>query len=397
MNKKTVLTSLTATALAGVFLTGANVSENVKAAVKPNGETAKAKTAEENAQDNVNSAQKEVDNAQQNVNSAKSNLDSAQSNAEGPDAAYSAQKAKTDAAQKDEADKKATLGKANDAQKQAQQLVNDSKDPAKVKQANDDVTAKSSALDTAKKEQTAADKNVSDQDAQVKQAQNQVNDLTKTRDDKQKAKTAADQQVKNAEDALKGTGITEAKNAVDTYQKNVEGLNKNIQDNQGILKQNQDVLKQNQDKLTPADASLDNAKTAAQNANQKLEADKTILNEKNTALSRAMQEAQSAAGFFKSLAEDSSLTAEQRQDAQQAYGIVMNDGKFQGVKLTWYDPNKQLGKDGDATSLANMKSALSDLDDLVNVRKQYNLRQPKVSLTAMAVAMMSSEIGRAHV
>ena len=35
MNKKTVLTSLTAAALAGVFLTGANVSENVKAAVKP--------------------------------------------------------------------------------------------------------------------------------------------------------------------------------------------------------------------------------------------------------------------------------------------------------------------------------------------------------------------------
>ena len=155
--------------------------------------------------------------------------------------------------------------------------------------------------------------------------------MTKTRDDKQKAKTAADQQVKNAEDALKGTGITEAKNAVDTYQKNVEGLNKNIQDNQGILKQNQDVLKQNQDKLTPADASLDNAKTAAQNANQKLEADKTILNEKNTALSRAMQEAQSAAGFFKSLAEDSSLTAEKRQDAQQAYGIVKNDGKIKGV------------------------------------------------------------------
>ena len=401
MNKKTVLTSLTAAALAGVFLTGANVSENVKAAVKPNGETAKAKNSEENAQDNVNSAQKEVDNAQQNVNSAKVNLNSAQSNAEGSDAAYSAQKAKTDIAQKNEADKKAALDKATDAQKQAQQLVNDSKDPAKVKQANDDVTAKSSALDTAKKEQTAADKNVSDQDAQVKQAQNQVNDLTKTRDDKQNAKTDADQQVKNAEDALKGTGITEAKNAVDTYQKNVEGLNKNIQDNQGILKQNQDVLKQNQDKLTPADASLDNAKTAAQNANQKLEADKTILNEKNNALSRAMQEAQSAAGFFKSLAEDSSLTAEQRQDAQQAYDIVMNngryhdftddDGEYQNIKLTWYDPSKQLGKDGDATSLTNMKAALDDLDELAKVRHEYGLELPKISLTATAIAMMSSD------
>lgn len=247
MNKKTVLTSLTAAALAGVFLTGANVSENVKAAVKPNGETAKAKTAEENAQDNVNSAQKEVDNAQQNVSSAKVNLNSAQSNAEGSDAAYSAQKAKTDIAQKNEADKKAALDKATDAQKQAQQLVNDSKDPAKVKQANDDVTAKSSALDTAKKEQTAADKNVSDQDAQVKQAQNQVNDLTKTRDDKQKAKTAADQQVKNAEDALRGTGVAEA-----------EKLYKNNKDRETTILTNLSKRSENKSQLEKQKNELEN-------------------------------------------------------------------------------------------------------------------------------------------
>ena len=88
MNRNTILTSLTAAALAGLFLTG-NVSENVKADVKPDGETTKAKTAEENAQANVDSAQKDVDNAQQEVDSAKANLDSAQSNAAGPDSAYS--------------------------------------------------------------------------------------------------------------------------------------------------------------------------------------------------------------------------------------------------------------------------------------------------------------------
>lgn len=38
-----------------------------------------------------------------------------------------------------------------------------------------------------------------------------------------------------------------------------------------------------------------------------------------------------------------------------------------------------------------MKAALNDLDDLVAVRQQYNLRVPKVSLTAVAVAMMSSD------
>lgn len=395
MNRNTILTSLTAATLAGLFLTG-NVSENVKADVKPDGETTKAKTAEENAQANVDSAQKDVDNAQQEVNTAKADLDSAQSNAAGPDSAYSDQQAKTDTAKKTESDKKSALDKANDAQKQAEALVNDSKNPDKVKQANDDVTAKSGALDTAKKEQTIADKNASDQDEQVKQDQSQVNDLTKTRDNKQNDKNTADQKVKDTEDALKGTGIKEAKDAVDTYQKNFDNLNENIKKNQGILKHNQDILKQNQDKLTSANTNLSNAKTATKNASIQLTADNTKLSEKKTALANAKKEAQSAAGFFKSLAEDSSLTAEQRQDAQQAYGIVMNDGKFQGVKLTWYDPNKQLGKDGDATSLANMKSALSDLDDLVNVRKQYNLRQPKVSLTAMAVAMMSSDYLLTH-
>lgn len=390
MNRNTILTSLTTAALAGLFLTG-NVSENVKADVKPDGETTKAKTAEENAQADVDSAQKDVDNAQQEVNTAKADLDSAQSNAAGPDSAYSDQQAKTDAAKKTETDKKSALDKADDAQKQAEALVNDSKNPDKVKQANDDVTAKSGALDTAKKEQTIADKNASDQDEQVKQDQSQVNDLTKTRDNKQNDKNTADQKVKDTEDALKGTGIKEAKDAVDTYQKNFDNLNENIKKNQGILKHNQDILKQNQDKLTPANTNLSNAKKAIKNASNQLTADNTKLSEKKTALDNAKKEAQSAAGFFKSLAEDTSLTAEQRKDAQQAYGIVMNDGKYQGIKLTWYDPSKQLGKDGDATSLANIQAALDDLDELVKVRHEYGLKLPKISLTATAIAMMSSD------
>lgn len=390
MNRNTILTSLTTAALAGLFLTG-NVSENVKADVKLDGETTKAKTAEENAQADVDSAQKDVDNAQQEVNTAKADLDSAQSNAAGPDSAYSDQQAKTDAAKKTETDKKSALDKADDAQKQAEALVNDSKNPDKVKQANDDVTAKSGALDTAKKEQTIADKNASDQDEQVKQDQSQVNDLTKTRDNKQNDKNTADQKVKDTEDALKGTGIKEAKDAVDTYQKNFDNLNENIKKNQGILKHNQDILKQNQDKLTPANTNLSNAKKAIKNASNQLTADNTKLSEKKTALGNAKKEAQSAAGFFKSLAEDTSLTAEQRKDAQQAYGIVMNDGKYQGIKLTWYDPSKQLGKDGDATSLANIQAALDDLDELVKVRHEYGLKLPKISLTATAIAMMSSD------
>lgn len=229
MYKRTVITSLTAAALAGLFLTG-NVSENVKADVKPDGETTKAKSAKENAQDNVDSAQKEVNNAQQNVNSAKADLDSAQNKAQNSDLAYSAQKDKTDAAQKVEADRKSALDQATEAQKQAEALVADSENPAKVKQVNDDVNVKSGALDAAQKEQTAADENVSDQEAQVKQNQDQVNNLTKIRDDKQNAKNAADQKVKDAQDALSGTGITEAKANLDKANKLVEDTQKNLKE-----------------------------------------------------------------------------------------------------------------------------------------------------------------------
>lgn len=396
MNKKTVLTSLTAAALAGVFLTGANVSENVKAAVKPNGETAKAKTAEENAQDNVNSAQKEVDNAQQNVNSAKSNLDSAQSNAEGPDAAYSAQKAKTDAAQKDEADKKATLGKANDAQKQAQQLVNDSKDPAKVKQANDDVTAKSSALDTAKKEQTAADKNVSDQDAQVKQAQNQVNDLTKTRDDKQKAKTAADQQVKNAEDALKGTGVTEAKNALDdATQKRSESENTLTKANTDVetsikdVNKAQDALKQVQAKKTQADQDQQKAQKAANDAdsqaniaNGNLQAKQNEINDLTTKLNRLQDLSKN------------NIDLVDINKFKQAYADYLADGKLTADDIKYADAagakNQYISSEADKKEMVDVNNikpdqlkelALFTSDLLTKVRSQLGLGGDNTQVT----------------
>ncbi|MCT7691019.1 MAG: hypothetical protein N5837_07510, partial [Lactobacillus crispatus] len=158
MNRNTILTSLTAAALAGLFLTG-NVSENVKADVKPDGETTKAKTAEENAQANVDSAQKDVDNAQQEVNTAKADLDSAQSNAAGPDSAYSDQQAKTDTAKKTELDKKYALDKVNDEQKQAEALNTEAKTPGAIDKAsqaienqNKDLSQKQQAVTDAQKQ-----------------------------------------------------------------------------------------------------------------------------------------------------------------------------------------------------------------------------------------------------
>ena len=128
------------------------------------------------------------------------------------------------------------------------------------------------------------------------------------------------------------------------------------------------------------------------NLNNEVKADTKPV---NTVTKANISNAKTAAGFFKRLSLDQSLTKKQREDAKNAYSIVMNEGKFKGfynqdVKLTWYHPEKQLGREGDATSLANMQKALLDLDDLVKIRKQYGLNLPKVSLTATAIAMMSS-------
>ncbi|MFM9597154.1 hypothetical protein ACKI1O_48300, partial [Streptomyces scabiei] len=39
----------------------------------------------------------------------------------------------------------------------------------------------------------------------------------------------------------------------------------------------------------------------------------------------------------------------------------------------------------------NMQSALNDLDELVKVRHEYGVQLPHISLTATAIAMMSSD------
>src|SRR5699024_2391663 len=136
--------------------------------------------------------------------------------------------------------------------------------------------------------------------------------------DKTAAKNQADQAVADAENALKGTGITDAKNAVDTYQGNIDNLNKNIEHNQGVLKNNNNALNDNQETLKKVNKKLDQAKSDTQAAKEKLDTDQATLDKKNQDLQKVKELARTAAGFFKSLAEDNSLTNEQREDAKTA-------------------------------------------------------------------------------
>lgn len=399
MNKKIKVTSAAAAALASLVLVNANVNNEVKADTKPvnaTKTTQKAQTPEEAAQANVDSAKKNVEAEQGNVDKAKGDLDQAKKDAEKPDADYKAQSDKVDGLKKTADQKNNALTDAQNKEKDAQALANEANDPAKVKDAKDAVTNQKVVVKDANKAKAAADKAVKDKQKEIDDLKGKVQSDTRDVNDKTAAKKQADQAVQNASDALKGTGVTEAKDAVDTYHSNVVNLTKNITHNRGVLKHNQDVLKVNHDKLGVIDKDLVQVKSDLRVDKAKLGTDNGTLKQKKQDLKKAKDLANTAAGFFKSLAEDQSLTAEQREDAKTAYGILMNDGKFKGfneddVKLTWYHPDQQLGKDGDATSLANMQSALNDLDELVKVRHEYGVQLPHISLTATAIAMMSSD------
>ena len=399
MNKKIKVTSAAAAALASLVLVNANVNNEVKAdtkAVNDTKTTQKAQTPEEAARANVASAQKNVETEQGNVDKAKDDLDQAKKDAEKPDADYKTQSNKVDGLKKTVDQKNDVLTDAKNKEKDAQALADEANNSAKVDAAKDAVTKQNGVVKNANDAKTNAEKAVTDKQNEIDKLGKDVKTDTQDVNDKTAAKNKADQDVQNASDALKGTGVTEAKDAGDIYQGNVDKLTQNIERNRGVLKHAQDVLKDNQDTLKGINRKLDKAKSDTQTAKAKLDTDKITLGKKKQDLQKAKDLANTAAGFFKSLAEDQSLTDEQREDAKTAYGILMNDGKFKNVKLTWYHPGQQLGKDGDATSLAEMKSALNDLDDLVNVRNSYKLRVPKVSLTAMAVAMMSSDYLLTH-
>lgn len=405
MDKKTKITSLTTAALATLLLASANLSSNVKAdTVKDTNasSTQKAQSPKENVQANINSAQTEVDQAQSKVDEAGKNLASAKQDAQAPDKAYADQaaqikKAKTDFNNKQDAQAKAQ-NQVNNAKKLVAQATKENIAAATkaVEDKNSEISNKQQDLENTQAQEPAKQSAVDKANNDVKTAQSNL-------DGKNAAEKKAETTVKNAKDALNNTGINEINESIATYQKNIKNLNNNISANQDILEHNQDILKDNQTKLADiTDSQLPKATQNQKDAQQAADKAKADLKTAQDKLKQDQVIANSAAGFFKSLAEDTNLTEEQREDARMAYSVVMNEGKYQDLKgnkitLQWYKDGVHLGQDEDATSLEQMKYALNDLDDLVKVRQEYGLSLPKISLTATAIAMMSSDFNRMRI
>ncbi|MBI1721097.1 SLAP domain-containing protein [Lactobacillus crispatus] len=339
MNRKFRVTSLTAAALASLFLAGANLSNEVKADVNPESTKAQAHSAIDNAKANVDSAQKEVDNAQADVDAAEGALGQAQSNAQGPNAAYAEQSGKTNAAKKDAADKANKLADAKKNEQAAEDLVKEAT-PSNIQSAKDAVKNQHDnvipAADNAKRDADNAVANkkqdVATKEAAVKNAQDTV-------DSKQNAKDQADHNVQVAEDALKGTGIPTARKKLDdaTIAKNAA---------QSAFNQADTDVQAKQTAKASAVTDLSNAQTTKNNADNAQSAAQSAFDTADRAAAAANQAVKNKQNEIDQLATQLGQLQDMTKNTinlvdvdkfKQAYADYLSDNELNGEDIQWAD------------------------------------------------------------
>lgn len=400
MNRKFRVTSLTAAALASLFLAGANLSNEVKADVNPESTKAQAHSAVDNAKANVDSAQKEVDNAQADVDAAEGALGQAQSNAQGPDAAYAEQSGKTNAAKKDAADKANKLADAKKNEQAAEDLVKEDT-PSNIQSAKDVVKNQHDnvipAADNAKRDadQAVANKkqDVANKETAVKNAQDNVNA-------KQSAKDQADHNVQVAEDALKGTGIPAARQKLDdaTNAKNAA---------QSAWDQATADVNTKQAAKDSATTNLSNAQTAKNNADSTESAAQSAFDTANTAATAANNAVTAKQSEIGQLATELNHLQDMTKNTinlvdvnkfKQAYADYLSDNELNTEDIQWAknatrvnhfvnsDSDKKIVVDVNNISKDQMKELALFTADLLNkVKNQIVPGSGKDEVTEQAI------------
>lgn len=106
----------------------------------------------------------------------------------------------------------------------------------------------------------------------------------------------------------------------------------------------------------------------------------------------AKDQASGAAGFFKSIADNKDNSDSLREDARTAYNIITGQpNAYQDITVKWVKQAVELGQEQDSTSLSNIEKALGYYEHWMTYRDKYGLSHPSISLTAVAIAMLSSD------
>lgn len=213
-------------------------------------------------------------------------------------------------------------------------------------------------------------------------AQNLVNS-------KEAAKKTADNNVASAEAAVKNSGLDEAKQNVQNALKEIKKTNA---DNESVLSKNQAALAENNQTIATVNNNLAMANKALVGAQNNVNAKQKALADAQKALKDLQDQASGAAGFFKAIADNKDNSESLREDAQTAYNIITGQpNAYQDITVEWAKEAVKLGQENDSTSLSNIEKALGYYQHWMTYRDKYGLRHPSISLTAVAIAMLSSD------
>lgn len=266
---KTFAAIATAAAIAstGVAKAEENV-ENTTATATPNVEAAETATTVEKAETNV---------TQNDVDQAKSQLDEANTS-------YDAAKQSADQAQSQAEEAAKTSEEAKSQLDRAQEVADKASD-AEVKKAEEIVAKDSAAVETAKTNVEKSTDAKSDADKAVVAQQSKVEQSAKDVEAKQSSAEDAVKDVKNAEDALKGTGLAEALDSQKTAESAVGSTKAALEQANKDLAQAKKDAAERESKIAEAKSKVDSVKTES--------------DAKESKLSAAQTEAEDAASNFK--------------------------------------------------------------------------------------------------
>ncbi len=391
--KKLRYTSIAVATLAAATLASAN---NKVSADVTNNNTVIAGLDKQTVQDAVSNAQNMVNNAQSNVNIKEQALSDAQGKAQTANNAYTTQQSKLTDSQKNLANKQDAVKQAqnnlDNAEKLAQQAT-----PENIKQAQKNITDQQKVIQNAQGNVNAANTELNKAQGQLNNAKQKQADAQKLVNDKNLAKQDADNNVSKAEADVKNSGLNEAEQNVQKVQTTLDNIKKTNSSNESVLKQNQTALADNKKKIADLNNKIDAAKKNVADAQNNVKDKQQALATAQKALSDlqdqvAQDQASGAAGFFKAIADNKDNSESLREDAQTAYNIITGQpNAYQDITVEWAKKAVDLGQEKDSTSLNNIEKALGYYQHWMTYRDKYGLSHPSISLTAVAIAMLSSD------
>lgn len=389
-------TSLAVAALTATILASTNNGKVQAASTNENDTVTVAKSDKEKAQAAINQAQNSVNNAQTVVDSKKSALTDAQEKAQAPDNAYSAQQAKVNDSQKNLSAKQAIAKQAQDKLNSATEISKQAT-PENIQKAQKNITVQQDAIKNAQQNVNDANADLNKAQAQLATAKQKQADAQNVVNAKESAKQTADKNVAKAESDVKNSGLDEAKQDVEKVQTTLNDIKKTNANNESILTTNKSALTENNQKIATVNNKIATANQAVVDAQNNVNAKQQALADAKKALKDlqdqvAKDQASGAAGFFKSIADNKDNSESLREDARTAYDIVTGKpNAYQDITVRWVKQAVELGQEKDSTSFSNMEKALGYYEHWMTYRDKYGLSHPSISLTAVAIAMLSSD------